>query len=252
VAGEGSVALLSVLKLLGIALNTVLLAPVFVAVSVLNARWGYRVSQLWVRLDLLVTGVRVRSRYETPLDPRTPYVFVSNHQSHFDVLAVVAALPAFQLRWVAKKELTDVPVFGWALRHSDHIIIDRSDHVQAMKSLRAAADKMRSGVSVIIFPEGTRGPGDGTMLPWKRGGFVLALDAGIPIVPIAVEGSADVLGRHGWQIRSGIIDVVVGAPIPVTGVEPDQLMLRVRERLEAMLPRAAARSSRPVRFAETG
>jgi 1-acyl-sn-glycerol-3-phosphate acyltransferase len=246
------VVLLSVLKLLGIALNTVLLAPMVVAMSAISGRWGYRVSQLWVRIDLLLTGVRVRTRYETPLDPRTPYVFMSNHQSHFDVLAVVAALPAFQLRWVAKKELTKVPVFGWALRHSDHIIIDRSDHVQAMKSLRAAADKMRGGVSVIIFPEGTRGPGDGTMLPWKRGGFVLALDAGIPVVPIAVAGSADILGRHGWQIRSGTIDVVVGAPIPVAGVERDELMRRARERLEGMLPRAAAQRSRPVRFAETG
>ena len=144
-----------------------------------------------------------------------------------------------------------MPVFGWALRHSDHIIIDRSNHVQAMKSLRAASEKMRSGLSVIIFPEGTRGPGDGTMLPWKRGGFVLALDAGIPIVPIAVEGSADVLGRRGWQVRSGTIDVVVGAPVPVAGLEGDELMRRVRERLEAMLPRAAAYGPRPMRFAET-
>jgi len=246
------VALLSVLKLLGIALNTVLLAPVVVAVSALSGRGGYRVSQLWVRMNLLVTGVRVRTRYQTQLDPHTPYVFMSNHQSHFDVLAAVAALPAFQLRWVAKKELTKVPVFGWALRHSDHIIIDRSNHVQAMKSLRAASEKMRSGLSVIIFPEGTRGPGDGTMLPWKRGGFVLALDAGIPIVPIAVEGSADVLGSRGWQVRSGAIDVVVGTPIPVAGLECDELMRRVRERLEAMLPHGAAHGSRPMRFAETG
>jgi len=246
------VALLSVIKLLGIALNTVLLAPVVVAVSALSGRGGYRVSQLWVRMNLLVTGVRVRTRYQTQLDPHTPYVFMSNHQSHFDVLAAVAALPAFQLRWVAKKELTNVPVFGWALRHSDHIIIDRSNHVQTIKSLRAASEKMRGGLSVIIFPEGTRGPGDGTMLPWKRGGFVLALDAGIPIVPIAVEGSADVLGRRGWQVRSGAIDVVVGTPIPVAGLECDELMRCVRERLEAMLPHGAAHGSRPMRFAETG
>jgi 1-acyl-sn-glycerol-3-phosphate acyltransferase len=246
------VVLLSVLKLLGIAVNTVLFAPVCVAVSAIDGRWGYRVSQLWVRINLLLTGVRVHTRYETPLDPRASYVFMSNHQSHYDVLAVVAALPAFQLRWVAKKELTQVPVFGWALRHSDHIIVDRSDHVQAMNSLRAAVEKMRSGLSVIIFPEGTRGPGDGTMLSWKKGGFVLALDGGIPIVPIAVRGSADVLGRRGWQIHGGVIDVLVGAPIPVTGVERDELIRCVRERLEGMLPRAVAPASRPVRLAEAG
>ena len=242
--------LLSVLKLLGIALNTVLLAPVVVAVSAFNGRAAYRVSQLWVRINLLLTGVRVRARYEAALDPSAPYVFISNHQSHYDVLAAVAALPAFQLRWVAKKELTRVPVFGWALRHSDHIIIDRSDHVQAMQSLRAATDKMRSGLSVIVFPEGTRGPGDGTMLPWKKGGFVLALDAGIPIVPVAVRGSAAVLGRQGWQIHAGTIDVLVGTPIPVVGLEREELMRLVRERLEAMLPRVPAPGPQTVRLAE--
>jgi 1-acyl-sn-glycerol-3-phosphate acyltransferase len=246
------VVLLSVLKLLGIALNTVLFAPVAVALSAINGRWAYRVSQLWVRGNLLLTGVRVHTRYEAALDSDTPYVFVSNHQSHYDVLAVVAALPAFQLRWVAKKELTRVPVFGWALRHSDHIIIDRSDHVQAMQSLRAAAEKMRSGLSVIIFPEGTRGPGDGSMLPWKRGGFVLALDAGIPIVPLAIRGSADVLGRHGWQIHGGTIDVLVGTPIPVAGLDRDELMRRVRERLEAMLPHVTVPESQSARLAEAG
>ena len=242
--------LLSVLKLLGIALNTVLFAPVSVAVSAINARWGYRISQYWIRINLLLSGVRIRSSYDVPLDPRMPYVFMSNHQSHYDVMAVVAALWAFQLRWVAKRELTKVPVFGWALRHSDHIIIDRSDHVQAMKSLRAAVEKMRSGLSVIIFPEGTRGPGDGTMLPWKKGGFVLALDAGIPVVPLAVRGSAEILGRRDWKIHGGTIDVTVGAPIPVAGLECDELMRRVRERLETMLSRGAKRAPAPARFAE--
>ena len=93
---------------------------------------------------------------------------------------------------------------------------------------------------MIIFPEGTRGPGDGTLLPLKKGGFVLALEAGIPIVPIAVRRQRGRPGARGWQVHSGAIDVVVGAPIPVAGLERDELMRRVRERLEAMLPRAAA------------
>ena len=234
--------LLSVLKLIGITLNTVLFAPVVVAVSAIDDRWGYRLSRVWVRINLLLSGVTVRAGHEEPLDPHAPFVFVSNHQSHFDVLAVVAALPRFQLRWVAKKELTRIPVFGWALRHTGHIIIDRSDHVQAMRSLRAAAERMRSGISVMIFPEGTRGHGDGAMLPWKKGGFVLAHDAGIPVVPIAIRGSADVLSRHGWEIYSGPIDVLVGSAIPVAGLEPDELMRRVRVRLEAMLAPERARA----------
>ena len=233
--------LFSVLKLLGIALNTALLAPLVVAAGLVDGRWAYHLSRLWVRIDLLLSGVHVHARRETALDRHAPYVFMSNHQSHFDVLAVVAGLPDFQLRWVAKKELTTVPLFGWALRHSDHIIIDRSNHHQAMASLRAAFEKMRQGLSVIVFPEGTRGPGGDTLLPFKKGGFVLAQEAGIPIVPIVVRGSADVLSRHGWQIHGGDIDVLVGEPIAVAGVEREELMRRVREHLERMLPRRAMR-----------
>jgi 1-acyl-sn-glycerol-3-phosphate acyltransferase len=244
------VVLLSILKLLGIALNTALFAPAVVVASAVDGRWGYRLSQLWVRINLLLTGVRVHARRETPLDPHAPYVFMSNHQSLFDVLAVVAALPEFQLRWVAKLELTRVPIFGWALRHSDHIIIDRSNHVQAMASLRAAVEKIRQGLSVIIFPEGTRGPGDGTLLPFKKGGFVLAQEAKIPIVPIVVQGSPEVLSRRGWQIHGGDIDVLVGEPIPVASVQCEELMQRVREHLERMLPRTRARHVSRPRFAE--
>jgi 1-acyl-sn-glycerol-3-phosphate acyltransferase len=244
------VILLSVLKLLGIALNTALVAPLVVAAAAVDGRWGYLLSRLWVRVNLLLTGVRVHARREGVLDPHAPYVFMSNHQSHFDVLAVVAALPDFQLRWVAKKELTRIPVFGWALRHSDHIIIDRSNHVQAMTSLRAAVEQMRRGLSVIIFPEGTRGPGDGTLLPFKKGGFVLAQEAGIPIVPIVVQGSVEVLSRRGWQIHGGDIDVLIGTPIPVAGLERDELMQRVREHLERMLPRTRSRRVAPPRLAE--
>jgi 1-acyl-sn-glycerol-3-phosphate acyltransferase len=244
------VVLLSVLKLLGIALNTALLAPCVVAAAAVDGRWGYRLSRLWVRINLLLTGVRVHARRESLLDAHAPYVFMSNHQSLFDVLAVVAALPEFQLRWVAKKELTRIPVFGWALRHSDHIIIDRSNHVQAMTSLRAAVEQMRRGLSVIIFPEGTRGPGDGTLLPFKKGGFVLAQEAAIPIVPIVVQGSPEVLSRRGWQIHGGDIDVLVGTPIPVAGLERDELMQRVREHLERMLPRTRSRRVARPRLAE--
>ncbi len=240
----------SVLKLLGIALNTALLAPLCVGLGMIDGRWAYRVAQLWVRINLLLTGVRIRTRREAPLDRHAPFVFMANHQSHFDVLAVVAALPEFQLRWVAKKELTRIPVFGWALRHSDHIIIDRSDHAQAMASVRAASERMRRGLCVIIFPEGTRGPGGGTLLPLKKGGFVLATEAGVPVVPIAVRGSAAVLGPHAWQIHGGEIDVLVGTPIPVARLARDQVMRQVRERLEAMVSTEHVRAPVRVRLAE--
>ena len=239
----------SVLKLIGIGFNTVLLAPLVVAVAAVDEDWAYRLCRLWVRANLLVCGVRVRARREAALDPRTPYVFMSNHSTHVDVLAVVAALPEFQLRWVAKRELTEVPVFGWALRHAGHVIIDRGDHAEAMRSLRAAREKMRRGVSVMIYPEGTRGPGGGSMLPFKRGGFVLAEEAQIPIVPVAITGSSAVLARRDWRIHPGAIDVVIGAPIPVAGMGHEEMMRQVRERLEAMLHAAPTPHAAPRRVA---
>lgn len=220
--------LLSVLKLVVVGLDTLLLAPAVVAVAVFDQRAAYRVCQLWVRLNLLVCGVRVHVRHLAALDPGRPYVFMSNHRSQYDILAVVQALAEFQLRWVAKKELTRVPVFGWALRNAGHIIIDRSDHEQAVASLRAARTQMLDGVSVMIFPEGTRGSTAATLLPFKKGGFMLALETGFPIVPIAVLGSGEILPRGSWRPLAGRIEVVVGVPIPVAGVERDALIEQVR------------------------
>jgi 1-acyl-sn-glycerol-3-phosphate acyltransferase len=205
-----------------------IVAPIAAAVALFDQNAAYRICQIWVRLNLLLYGVRVRARRLAPIDPSAPYVFMSNHRSQFDILAVVVALIEFQLRWVAKVELTRVPVFGWALKHTGHIIIDRSNHHQSVASLRAARSKMEDGVSVVIFPEGTRSQAHQALLPFKKGGFMLALETGFPIVPIAVRGSREILPRGSWQPASGEIEVVIGAPIPVAGVDRDELVERVR------------------------
>lgn len=221
-------ALLSILKLALVALNTVVMAPLVVAAAVFDERAAYRLCQVWVWTNLAVCGLQVRVRRLGALDPTTPYVFMSNHRSQYDILAAVAALPEFQLRWVAKKELTRVPFFGWALRRAGHIIIDRSDTPQAVASLRAARGRMLEGISVMIFPEGTRSTPGETLLPLKKGGFMLALETGFPIVPICIRGSGDILPRGSWRPVAGEVDVVVGLPIAVAGVERDVLMQRVR------------------------
>jgi 1-acyl-sn-glycerol-3-phosphate acyltransferase len=152
---------------------------------------------------------------------------MSNHASHFDVLAVVAALPEFQLRWVAKRELTDIPIFGWALKRAGHIIIDRSNTVQAVASLRAAKAVMDQGVSVMIFPEGTREGHDHELLHLKSGGFMLAIETGVPIVPLAVRNSRAILPRDDWRVQSGTMEVVVGDPIAVDDQTRDVLVAQV-------------------------
>jgi 1-acyl-sn-glycerol-3-phosphate acyltransferase len=225
--GSPGLAILSALKLVVVAIDTVLFAPVVVAIALFDQKASYRVCQLWVRLNLFLYGVRVQSRRLAPLDPAAAYVIMSNHRSQFDILAVVVALADLQLRWVAKVELTRVPVFGWALKHTGHVIIDRSNRDQAVASLRAARAQMEDGVSVVIFPEGTRSASHQTLLPFKKGGFMLALETGFPIVPIVVRGSREILPRGSWQPAAGEIEVIVGAPIPVSGLERDELMERV-------------------------
>jgi len=221
------VALLYALKVVGIAINTALVAPVVAVAAAIDGCRAYDLSRLWATINLALCGVHVDGTRRARLDPTEPYVFMSNHASHFDVLAVVAALPEFQLRWVAKKELADIPIFGWAMRRAGHVIIDRSNPEQALASLRAARTMMDAGISVMIFPEGTREEHDHELLPLKKGGFLLALETGVPIVPIAVRRSREVLPRGDWRIRSGTIEVVVGEPISVEGQDRETLVRRV-------------------------
>jgi 1-acyl-sn-glycerol-3-phosphate acyltransferase len=225
----------SILKLLFLGASTIIFALAVMAVALVDQDRAYRLCQLWARLNLLAFRIRVRATREVPLDASRPYVFMPNHQSHLDVLAVVAALPEFQLRWVAKRELADIPLFGWALRRGGHIVVDRRNTAQAVARLRAARAQTNAGVSVIIFPEGTRGPDENALLPFKKGGFMLALESGIPIVPIVVRGSRALLPRHSRRVHGGDIDVTVCAPVQVAGVDRDALMEQVREVMLARL-----------------
>ena len=230
---ERRVALLYALKVVGIAINTALVAPMVAVAAAIDGCRAYDLSRVWAMVNLAICGVQVDGTRRTRLDPTEPYVFMSNHASHFDVLAVVAALPEFQLRWVAKRELAAIPIFGWAMRRAGHVIIDRSNPEQALESLRAARTIMDAGVSVMIFPEGTREGHDRQLLPLKKGGFLLALETGVPIVPIAVRCSREVLPRDDWRIQSGTIEVIVGEPIPVEGRDRATLV----EQVEAFLRR---------------
>lgn len=225
-----SLILVNLIKLAIVALNTVVLGPMAVAVATFDERASYRVCQLWVWANLVGCGVRVHAHRLATLDSNRVYVFMSNHVSHYDVLAAVAALEEFQLRWVAKKELTRIPIFGWSMKHTGHIVIDRSDPEQAISSLHAAGQRMsEEGISVMIFPEGTRGVAGQPLLPFKKGGFMLALETGHPIVPLAIRGSGRILPRGSRLPRGGDIEVVVGPPIPVAGLDRDEIMRCVRD-----------------------
>jgi 1-acyl-sn-glycerol-3-phosphate acyltransferase len=188
------------------------------------------IGRFWARLNLLLSGVRVRVLNRAAIAPGQPYIVMSNHQSHYDVLAVYGLLP-LQLRWVIKKELRKIPIFGLGCERMGQIFIDRGNPEQAYKSLEAAGQKIRNGASVVFFPEGTRSR-DGKLLPFKKGGFSMAFAAGVPILPITVRGSRAVLPKGTVRIRPGTIELLVHDPVRLDGYSPDNreaLMERVHQ-----------------------
>jgi len=177
------------------------------------------VARHWVRWILWTCGVRVEVDGIENVPLHRSAVYMSNHQSVFDVVAIVATLPV-HWRFVAKRELTWIPLFGWALALGNQIIVDRRNRASSMRSLARAAERVRAGASVIIFPEGTRSP-DASLREFKSGGFHLAIQAGVPIVPITVSGSWRITPKRSLRIESGTVLVRYGKPIPTQGLDAD-------------------------------
>jgi 1-acyl-sn-glycerol-3-phosphate acyltransferase len=154
---------------------------------------------------------------------------MSNHQSNFDIPVLLGHLNV-QFRWLAKMELFKIPIFGHAMRKAGYISIDRNNREAAFESLKAAAHKIKSGVSILIFPEGTRSR-DGKMRPFKKGGFVMALDSGAPIVPIVLTGTRSIMTKGRFRINPGKVSMMIHQPIQTseyTRETKDALMERVR------------------------
>ncbi len=160
-----------------------------------------------------------------------PYIFVSNHQSTIDIPTLFMALP-WDVRFVAKKALKYVPVMGWYMWVAKFVFVDRTNHQEAVRSLDAAGAQIRGGISIIVFPEGTRSS-DCRVQPFKKGPFALAMKARVPVVPVTIEGSGALMPKNSWQITPGVISVRVGTPIAPEHFEGDrELLIReVRDRI---------------------
>ena len=181
----------------------------------------FSLSKIWARTVLLVTGTRAVIRGRERIEKGQSYIIISNHQSHFDILALVTSL-RIQFRWVIKKELLRIPLFGYALYASRNIFIDRSDREQSMKSIHEGMDRLPRGASVMFFAEGTRSP-DGTIQRFKKGGFIIAMERNLPVLPVTVNGSRAVLPKGSTDYHPGRIEVVVGDPIETSRYAEDRL-----------------------------
>ncbi|MBM4160929.1 MAG: 1-acyl-sn-glycerol-3-phosphate acyltransferase [Ignavibacteria bacterium] len=191
------------------------------------------IARTWSRFILWIFGIKVKVRGLEHLEPKRHYVYVSNHASMFDIPALIIGIPD-DVRLVLKKELTKVPIWGWALRYGHYITIDRGKARAAMKSLERAAERMRTGASVILFAEGTR-TRDGKLQDFKRGAFSLAVRSGVPIVPVAINNTFGILPKGSIHVRPADIEMVLEKPIPTSNVEGREAETRLLTEVRAAI-----------------
>lgn len=183
--------------------------------------WALVGARAW----LWLSGVRVRVRGLELLDPRQPYVFVSNHRSYLDT-ATIFIYTGRRIGVLAKKELLRVPVLGVGMGFVNVMAIDRTNRESAIRTTEAAAKRIQSGVSFAVFVEGTRAlPGE--LLPFKKGAFYMARQAGVPVVPVAIKNSDLLMGKGTGEARSGTIEMVVMSPLETVDVVTDEDMNRL-------------------------
>ncbi len=204
-----------------IVLSTFIFATVAIITS-LFTRTGnpvHLVARFWSKSILVVSRIRVDVQGFSNIVPGRSYIFMANHQSNFDIPVLLGCLPV-QFRWLAKAELFKIPIFGRAMRGAGYIPIDRFNQESAFESIRQAAGKIKDGVSVMIFPEGTRSR-DGSIKSFKKGGFVMAVDSGVPIVPIVIRGTREIMTKGRLRINPGDVRMEIKDPIDTSGYTRD-------------------------------
>jgi len=226
-------------------IHSALLVTLGVAVTAFMSFWSvvfsifpaadnkiHKVANLWAKILLFICDTKVKVIGEENLLRGKPQIFMANHQSDFDILISLAFIPV-QFRWIAKKELFTIPVFGAAMRSAGYIEIDRSNHEKAMQSIDEAALRIRRGKSIMTFPEGTRSR-DGEIKAFKQGAFHLAIKSGVPIVPVSIIGSDRIMPKRSLRIKPGQIKLIIGKPIEVINFDIEkrrELIQKVRSEI---------------------
>jgi 1-acyl-sn-glycerol-3-phosphate acyltransferase len=220
-----------------VSMTLILFVPMMMA-SLLSStgNLAFLISKLWARVMLLISGARVSIVGKEKIEKGRAYVIISNHQSVFDILAIVTSL-GIQYRWIIKKEVLKIPLFGHALYASRNVFVDRSNNEKARESIRKGLDRLPPGVSIMFFAEGTRSP-DGHLLDFKKGGFAVALERKYPVLPVTVNGSRKVLPKGSVVFTPGSITVTIGNPIDTHVYTHDtmkELMARTRAEIQSNL-----------------
>jgi 1-acyl-sn-glycerol-3-phosphate acyltransferase len=212
-------------------LSTILMGTLSLLCSLVDSggRMQHACARWWSRGLLFFARVSVRVSGREHLQPGRTYVYASNHASYMDVPVIFAYLPA-NFRIMAKSSLFHIPFLGWHLRRSGHMPVDQGNPRRAARSLLGAAEHVKQGTPVFIFPEGARSP-SGLLEEFKPGTFLLAIKSGAPVVPITLNGVRDVLPMNSWRLRPGRVEMIFHPPIPTAGMHTDdaaQLAAAVR------------------------
>ncbi len=223
-----------VIRYLLIALYTIFWGVLGCVLALINGDLVVWVGRSWIRWIFATCGLKIEVEGLENVPDGQGMVLMSNHQSALDIGALVLTYP-HPWRFVFKREIAYIPFFGWVMALSDQIMIDRGNRAKSVASLRKAANRVRDGVNVMIFPEGTRSP-TGALREFKSGGFHLAIDAGVPILPVTVSGSIQLTPKHSFRVESGTMKVTYGVPIPTADLSTEdrqELKAQVKQAIEA-------------------
>ena len=200
-----------------------------------NADLLYQVAMRIVRAGLWISGIHIVITGRDRLDPRQPYIFMANHVSNIDPPILVPNLPK-RTSVLVKKELFRIPALGTAMRVAKLVPVDRHNRDAAIQSVRDAAEVIRAGLDMTIFPEGTRSR-DGSLLPFKKGPFYLAMESGCPVVPVTIAGTYDILPKGKFFIRHGTAELIFHPPLwPKDFADRDALIAATRAAINGSLP----------------
>lgn len=223
--------------------------PIFVAVTFLTAIftaigsltgnkdfWGYYPPHYWARFTCAIFLMRIKVSGRENIDPATSYVFVANHQGAYDIWSIYGFLN-HNFKWLMKKELENIPLVGRACKAAGHVFVDDSKIHSIKETIEEAEKTLKDGMSVVIFPEGSRS-WDGKMIPFKRGAFMLAAEFRLPVVPITIDGSFKAMARDTYNVTPTTINVTIHEPIfpGERGFNTRTLMAQCREAINSALP----------------
>jgi len=230
--------LLRPLYIVFLILNTIVVCLTIIIISPFDKKGNtvHYIGKFWSLLNIFLSGTRLTIRGKEKINTNLTHIVMSNHQSLFDVWALIGKIP-LQIRWIVKAEIRKIPIFGYTLERMGHIYVDRKKRAAAYISLETAAEKIKNGTSVIIFPEGTRS-NDGHLLKFRMGGIILALKSGVPILPVTVNGSRFVLPKNTLALMPGKIEVVVGDMIDASTYDENnknELMEKIRSAIHENL-----------------